>query len=480
MMNLRLRVQSWKVLLLFIQLLLTTGVFVVTAQDSLAPRVLGEKDLLTILRNYHPVIRQAVLDVERAKALKTVARGGFDPVISSDADRKRLGGNLYYDYYRADLTIPTWYGIEVMTGIENTLGSRVNPEASIGDYSYLGISVPLLRDFVMDKRRAALKQASLFVDISRSERDIIVNDLLFEAISSYWEWVRAYQVFQIASNAVRANEERLRFVKLEYLQGNRPAIDTTEALAQLQQFYSMRIAARLEFLNAGITLSAFLWNKQEQPYLLPEDIIPDRVNSFAPAITPLPGLEDVLQTARISHPKLIALQWKQDVLEIERRLKFQGLLPALDLKANLLNKGYQVTKGLNAALMENNYKFGFDFRLPLRLSEGRGNYRETRWKISQTNLELQRQQQLVENKVKSYYNDAVFLRQQIVVNESALENYKRLLNGENARFTIGESSLFLINSRELRYIEAQQKLAELRAKFFKSYAGIQWASGQFR
>jgi outer membrane protein TolC len=88
--------------------------------------------------------------------------------------------------------------------------------------------------------------------------------------------------------------------------------------------------------------------------------------------------------------------------------------------------------------------------------------------------------QMIENKVKSYYNDVVFLRQQIVVNGSALENYKRLLNGENTRFTIGESSVFLINSRELKFIEAQQKVAELRAKFFKSYAGVQWAAGQLR
>jgi outer membrane protein TolC len=448
--------------------------------DTLKSKSLSEIEFLSILRNFHPVARQATIDVERARAMQTASRGGFDPYIESNANRKRLGGDLYYQYYRSELVIPTWYGVEIKTGIENASGLRVNPESSLGDYSYLGVSVPLLKDLVIDKRRAALKQASLFVNISKAERDNLVNDLFFEALSSYWEWVNAYQLLNIIDRAVRANEDRLRFIRLEYLQGNRPAIDTTEALSQLQQFYSMQAAARQEFLNTGIALSAYLWKAEAQPYILPEDIIPDKQAAMAAIRVKIPLLDELLQQVRISHPKIISLQWKQNSLEIDRKLKFQGLLPSFDIKANVLNKGYNVTKGLNSALLENNYAFGFDFSLPLRLSEGRGSYRDSKWKLVQNQMETDRQVQLLENKVKKYYNDLVYLRRQIELGSAAVENLQRLVNGENARLEIGESSLFLVNARELKWIEAQQKLVELQTKFGKSLAAIQWASGTLK
>ena len=42
-------------------------------------------------------------------------------------------------------------------------------------------------------------------------------------------------------------------------------------------------------------------------------------------------------------------------------------------------------------------------------------------------------------------------------NESLIENYKRLLKAEEIKFSNGESSLFLINSRENKLLETQEK-----------------------
>jgi outer membrane protein TolC len=52
-----------------------------------------------------------------------------------------------------------------------------------------------------------------------------------------------------------------------------------------------------------------------------------------------------------------------------------------------------------------------------------------------------------------------------------------LLDGENSRFDNGESSLFLVNARENRYLDAQIKLRELQSKYFKTEAALKWAVG---
>ena len=157
------------------------------------------------------------------------------------------------------------------------------------------------------------------------------------------------------------------------------------------------------------------------------------------------------------------------------------MLPTVNLKANLLNKNYYVLKGIGAPdYFQNNNKFGVDVGIPLRLSEGRGGYKLAKLKILETNYAISLQQQEIENKVKYYYNELMGLRQQIKIYNAAYLNYQTLFRGEDIRFKAGESSLFLLNSRENKVLESLQKLIELKTKFFKSQAAVQWAAGQLR
>jgi outer membrane protein TolC len=52
-----------------------------------------------------------------------------------------------------------------------------------------------------------------------------------------------------------------------------------------------------------------------------------------------------------------------------------------------------------------------------------------------------------------------------------------LVQAEEAKLESGESSLFLINTRENKALEAQQKLLELRTKYFKTIYALQWSAG---
>jgi outer membrane protein TolC len=54
------------------------------------------------------------------------------------------------------------------------------------------------------------------------------------------------------------------------------------------------------------------------------------------------------------------------------------------------------------------------------------------------------------------------------------------LKAEEVKFSIGESSMFLVNARENKLLETQQKMNELKTKFFKSLIGLAWATGQLK
>jgi outer membrane protein TolC len=449
------------------------------ANDTL--RFLSEAEFINIVRSYHPVAKQANLMVERAIAELLASRAGFDPQLFMSTDRKTFDGTNYYNYNNLELRIPTWYGIEVKAGLENDLGDNKNPESTTGKSSYLGVSVPLAKNLLMDKRRAVLMQSRIFRDLSKAERLLIINDLLIDSYASYWEWVKYFEVYKILDEVATDNEIRFNLVKMAFRQGDRPAMDTTEALAQLQSFQLARNDAWLSFVNAGFELSNFLWLANDVPYNLSDVVAPDSSWKYVKTgDIPMPVLDDLLTLARSSHPKLQSFDYKLQILDIERRLRFQNILPSLNVNYNILNSGYNVFADATAGFYRNNYKFGIDFGVPLRLSQGRGEYRSAKIKIQETNLDLAQTRVVIDNKVRYYFNELTTLQSQVRIAEGNLSNFRKLFTGENMLYRAGESSLFMLNMREIKLLESLKKVVELKTSFFKSYQSLQWAAGQLK
>lgn len=97
--------------------------------------------------------------------------------------------------------------------------------------------------------------------------------------------------------------------------------------------------------------------------------------------------------------------------------------------------------------------------------------------MEQQDLETNQTRLEIENKIKTYYAALNAFKNQYKINTKSVENAKRLLDVEMERFEIGESSLFLVNTREIKYIEVLLKSYELKTKFFKTYIALKWAKG---
>lgn len=460
--------------IIFLLLILSTQALV--AQDSV--HTLSARQVMEIVKRYHPVALQAGILVEQAKADIVSARGQFDPVFENEAAQKTFEGTAYYSYNRPEISIPTWFGIEVKAGLEYLSGNRTDPVDTKGESSYLGISIPLAKNLLMDKRRAALQSAKIFRQASVAERRNMLNQLMLDALKSYWSWVKEYQLYQVMNEAVAINESRFRWVRSAYQLGDRAAIDTTEVLAQWQQFELLRSQAWLNFQNAGLELSVYLWTAGAQPYELPSNIIPQEpLREISVMNQPVPVLNELLSAAVSNHPELRLYQYKLQALNIERKLKFQELLPVVNFRYNQLGRGYDVWKTATSPYFENNYRYGLSIAVPLRLSQGRGEYKKARLKINYAELELEQKKRQVENKVRSYFNELLALKEQVKWQEQSWRNYLQLQRAEELRFRSGESSLFLVNARETKALEALQKLLELKAKYFVSENTVRWAAG---
>jgi outer membrane protein TolC len=183
---------------------------------------------------YHPIAKQANIIVDKAAAELLSAKGGFDPMLYTDASRKTFDGKNYYYYTNPELKIPTPIGIDIKTGLANNGGNFLNSEYSAGKTSYIGVEIPLGKGLMMDKRRAVLQHAKIFQRLSEQERLTAMNDLLFAAYTDYWQWTGAFQLYSIYSKFVQVANNRLRLVRIAYANGDRATIDTIEAFTQVQ------------------------------------------------------------------------------------------------------------------------------------------------------------------------------------------------------------------------------------------------------
>lgn len=448
---------------------------VVVAQDTLR---LSHGEFLAIVKQYHPLAFKYRLENQIAKAEVQQARGYFDPVLSAKDGKKTIDGVDYYQESNVGLEIPTWYGVSLSGSYNNIEGQRLNNSDTRGGLYQFGVTVPLAKGLLFDQRRALLQQARAALQMTAAEQQLLTNALFRDAETTYWDWVRYYEIYRLQTQAVDINVKRLDMIKRTFDYGERAAIDTTEALAQLRSYELEQEDAYLQFLKATAELSLFLWKDQYQPFDLRQPIVPTDELVASEAFKSYPLLITKLNTTNLNaHLSLVYYQQKGSFLETERRLKWQSFLPKLDFTYNFFNKeGYQSEY---FPLFHNNYQYGLKLEIPVFLRQARAGYQMAKAKIGQNQMDLTLKEQELQVKISNYSNEVQNYNAQINLAGRNLENYQRLLQGEEARYGNGESSLFLINSRQNKLIEAQEKVIELRFKFLKGYAELKYLAESF-
>ena len=446
-----------------------------TAQTEV-PQILTFEDYNAIVTQHHPLAVQAELVKQTGDATVQMARGGFDPKLGADVSQKYFKGDQYYSLIDAGLKVPTWFGIEAYAGYEENGGSFLNPENSTsgGGLAYAGISIPVGRGLFIDERRAELRKAQIFQKSTRVEQRLMMNDLLYDAGKAYWDWFMAYEVLQVYEEALALAEFRFNAVKQEAASGDKPTIDTLEAGIQLQNRQLALQQAQLEYRNATAMLGVFLWQNGQIPLELEETTIPLDMATVRLQATDM-MIIDRMDSLVANHPYLQQFRFKIDQLKIDRRMKIENLKPQLDLKYNALNQ--VVGNNPFADLSINNYNWGLQFSMPIPLRKERGALRLAKLKIQDAELGVMDTEAQIDYKITASLNEWNTTREQTALYQRTVSDYLGLLEGEQQKFDAGESSLFMVNSRELGYIGAQIKYLELLAKNRKAVLATEYSLG---
>ncbi len=433
--------------------------------------ILRFDEYLGYVKKFHPIVKQAELIIDEGQAKLMKSRGAFDPKIEVDYDRKKFKNTEYFDKLNATFKIPTWYGIEFKGDFEENTGQFLNPEADVpidGLYS-AGVSFSLARGLVINDRMASLKQAKLYREQTKADRDIMVNQILFEASKTYFKWLQAYNEVQVFENFLQNAELRFDGVKRSVEVGERAAIDSVEARIAVNNRKLGLEQSKVKLMKAKLQLSTFLWLENTVPVELQDIVIPD-VNSEV-VIDATFNIDQlvVVDDAQIEgHPKLLSLDYKLQGLEVDKRLKANRLLPRVDLEYNFLSETPDVANSFNTA----EYKAGLNINFPLFLRKERGDLKLAKLKLQDVEFERQAERVNIINKINAIQQELNSFVRQNAITATMVSDYTLMLTGEERKFQLGESSLFLVNSRESKLIEAQLKANELQNKYFTAKAKL--------
>jgi len=456
--------------LIFISLIirLLTIPEIVNAQGVDSSFVLKEQDYLELVLANHPLAKKAENLVEYGEYSVLAAKGGFDPYLFSKNKQKYYKNTNYYLLSNSGVTLPTRLGISVQAGYDWNEGEYINQENTLPETGlwYAGISVPILQGLLFDENREALQKAFVDRKYYENEAQLLLNNVLLEASNYYWTWVQKQYQKNIIEEAYEFAETNFKNYKISYEQGDKPAIDTLEAYIQLQNFSVQRQQLSNELESARLTLFTYLWEESISP--LEEQSL--RAPSFENiSISHLDSLRTNLPLFVEDHPELRKYDLKINKLQVENRMKREKLKPKLDLSYNILqtpSSSFSEIRGLD------NYNWGLSFSFPLFLRSERGALKMNNIKLENTNYEYQQKRLSIKNKARQYEFAFKNITDQLNTYESVVSQYEQLLRAELRKFEIGESSIFLINYRQLSLVNAEMKLIELKAKYNMYYR--QW------
>ncbi len=461
-----------KLTTLFIFLTATGNLF--AQQFSNDTAVLGYREMMKWVSDWHPVAIQARLITAAASAEQMKAAGSFDPKLYYALQQKQFDGKDYFKTLNTGINIPLWFGVDIKTGYEKNTGIYLNPENKVPNNGLASaqISLALGQGLMTDERRTAVRQAQVLSQLSILEVRNALNELLYKSGKAYLDWQLAEKNLKTLRQAYAVATQRYEAVKKSVQWGDRAAMDTLEAFIQQQDRWVSLQQAELEVQNKRLQLSVFIWKENNQPVQIPVTVFPDEKMDAAITANLIAQFrqDDARQLA--DHPYLGMFTYKIRQLNLEQKLKREKLKPVLNLQYSPLTPADKWNFGF-----QDNYKWGITASFPVFLRKERAELRLTKIKLENTKLEREYKVKSFEIGIRSQINEYLNYENQITVYQSNVNGYEKLYWAERKLYEIGESSLFMVNAREQSFMTAQLKLNELINKQNKAALELEYATG---
>jgi HAE1 family hydrophobic/amphiphilic exporter-1 len=425
-----------------------------------------------------------------------------------------------------------WRGTSFHVDFENNRQSNNIPFNALNPFYtsrlLLGFQVPLLRNREIDRERAQIRVRSKQIRINQSDLETRVIDVVTRVETAYWNLRAARADVEVEEESVELAREQLARTRRMIDSGTLAPVEIAAAEAELERrrdtlFAAIGVVTQAE--NALKTLIAGgreedIWNDAVAPITEPEPEIQ------LPDVTDWQG---AVRTALANRPELRSLESRTEQNRVERDLNRNLTKPQVDLVAGYANAGLAgslraapnpfaesnrlLVERLNALSAINGlpptptpdfggqppsslignygqtlsnlfggsfqtFQVGVSMDLNIRNRTAEANLAQT--VINERRLRLQRVQveQIIEAEVRNSLQALQTAQQRIAAAEASVRAAREKLESETRLFQSGESTNFLVLTRQNEYADSRRRLVRAQLDRLKALALYRQATGQ--
>ena len=442
--------------------------------QTVSIRAIGLNDFHAGLLSSHPLAQRAGNEKLRGEYQYQMARGAYDPSIDAQVQEKTFNGKNYYNRFNAQVKQPIFTNQYLKAGYEFGEGLFLDPEFSTpsAGLPFAGIEVGLMQGLVIDKRRAEVLKARSYLSYYSAEQQLQVNELLWQSSQTYLSWLFNSRSANLYGYFSAIAKQRLNAFGEMVMIGEYAPIDSIEAAIIYQSRLLDYESAQNDLQKSGTDLLFYMTNGQSNTAnLRPDQIAPDDSleNYFKRSQTKLSAL---LGSETSQHPSLAKYRALTSVQETEIRLKREMRKPQINIQYNLL----ALPANNEFIISSNNYKWGLQVNVPL-FRVTKNDFRLSELNQLNTKLELQNKTAELSMKMNATKTTISIISDQVTIADRNARYSRQLLEAEQLKFGSGESSLFLLATRENKWLESELKLCEYKYKFVLTVMQMVYLSG---
>lgn len=486
------------------------------------------------------------IEVERSNTLLAqhaiqAAQGFYDPTIqwvpgfqyldtptsSVLQGNGKLTDRFHNQNFQFQQKLP-WAGSSLSASFDNARQSTSNPFVSLTPFItsrlFFNFTQPLWRNRLIDQERTELKIRRRQFDISETEFELKVIDVVTRVERWYWNLVAARQDVEVNADSVKLAREQLERNQRMIDAGVLPPVEISASEAELERRLDTWYSSIGTLTEVENTLKSLLSPNREDS-LWNKEVLPTDERTANP-----PEVEDLSQAVAMAlkeRPETQLVQVRQQSNEIQKQFNLNQTKPRLDFVAVYGNTGlggapvdtenifstsnqilYERVNQLSASsglppLSPPNFDFipellvggygttlanlfsgrfqtvqvGLAFDLNFRNRTAQANFSQSLVTEKRLKLEQSLIEQAIELQTRNALQSIQTTRQRIQAAEASARAAREKLDSEIRLFQNGESTNFLVLTRQNEYRDSQRRTVVAHLDYNKAVGQLAQALG---
>ena len=342
--------------------------------------------------------------------------------------------------------------------------------------------MPLLRDGPIDRRRATLRQAQIAQQLAEPVIKRALLDIQRNAARSYWSWVAAGEQYRIARGLLKLAEDRQEFFEGRLKAGNEDVIRVDDNRRSIfDRRGRLRSTERL-VQQSALELSLYLRDEAGLPMVPTAAQLPAGFFDAKPLpVNPDQKEADVV-LALAQRPEVERFELLKQRVAIDLKLALNQFNPALNVGAGFsqdLGDGKKSFTGTGIFESDATNATAFvTFEMPWQRREAQGRARKAMLQMNQLLQQERFARDSIRTEVLDSHSNLTLTADRLQQARLELNEAEKVAENEKKRVIEGGRDIVDLNLRELNAAEAQSKVANTLAEFYRAYADYLAATGR--